>query len=58
MIELKTEKLQNIKTDALIIPVCEDADIHPAANTIFFPKNLSEYKEFKGKEQDKIAEQL
>jgi len=55
MIELKTARFQNIKTDALIIPVCEDTDIHPAGNTILFPNNLSEYKEFAGKEGDKIS---
>ncbi len=55
MIELKTARFQNIKTDALIIPVCEDTDIHSASNTMLFPNNLSEYKEFAGKEGDKIS---
>ena len=55
MIELKTERLQDIKTDALIIPVCQDKNIHYPGNEAIFKKYLSEYKEFKGKKQDKIA---
>ena len=55
MIHLKTVDLSKAKTKTLVIPVCEDKDIHDDPTIVALILRAKKLKEFKGKKGDQIA---
>jgi leucyl aminopeptidase len=55
MIHLKAVDLSKAKTKTLVIPVCEDKDIHDDPTIAALVLRAKKLKEFKGKKGDQIA---
>ncbi len=55
MLYLKSMELNDIKADALIIPVCEDKEIHTEKTIVGLEKKAKKLKEFSGKKEDDIV---
>jgi len=54
MLQLKTVNLTKDQTETLIIPVCEDKDIHDNQTINSMIKKAKEIKEFKGEKDDEL----
>jgi len=54
MLQLKTVNLTKDQTETLIIPVCEDKDIHDNQTISSMIKKAKEIKEFKGEKDDEL----
>lgn len=52
MLTLVSENIRNIQTEAFIIPVCEDADIHEETFLLDMDHKAKSLKEFKGESGD------
>ncbi len=55
MLNLKTGDLSKLKTDAIIIPVCEDSEIHDNSAVISIIKHTATAGEFKGAKDDELT---
>ncbi|MCJ7773921.1 MAG: leucyl aminopeptidase [Desulfobacterales bacterium] len=55
MLQLKTVELKTEKIETLIIPVCEDGDIHAKSVLSSLVKQAKKLKEFTGKKDDDIT---
>jgi leucyl aminopeptidase len=55
MVELKPVNLNNTRVEALIVPVCEDREIHTNKTVLDLEKSARSYPEFKGKSGDRIT---
>ena len=55
MLELKSVELNRVKTDTLVIPVCENTDIHDNPLIASIVKDAMKLKEFKGQKDDEIT---
>jgi len=55
MLNLKTGDLYKLKTDAIIIPVCEDSEIHDNSSVISIINHTKTAKEFKGAKNDELT---
>ena len=55
MLNLKTGDLYKLKTDAIIIPVCEDSEIHDNSAVISIINNTRAAREFKGAKDDELT---
>jgi len=55
MVELKPVNLNSTKVETLIVPVCEDREIHTNKTVIGLEKSAKYYPEFKGKSGDRIT---
>jgi len=55
MLNLKTGDLYKLKTDAVIIPVCEDSEIHDNNAVISIINHTGTAKEFKGAKDDELT---
>ena len=55
MLHFKSVDLAKVKTDTLIIPVCEDKDIHDDATLLMLIRKIKELKEFKGEKGDLLT---
>ncbi len=54
MLTLKPIDLQNEKTAAIVIPVCEDKNIHTEKMIVSLVKTAKTIKPFKGREDDEL----
>ncbi len=54
MLQLKTVNLTKDQTETLIIPVCEDKDIHDNQTINSMIKKAKDIKEFKGEKDDEL----
>ena len=54
MLNLKSVDLKKVKIETLVIPVCEDKDIHGDRIISSLIKEVKKLKEFKGKKNDEI----
>lgn len=54
MLELKSIDLKKVKTETLIIPVCEDRDIHDDRMIAFLITRAKKLKEFKGDKGEEV----
>ncbi|MBW1847936.1 MAG: leucyl aminopeptidase [Deltaproteobacteria bacterium] len=55
MLHLKTVDVKTVKIDTLIIPVCEDKEIHDNSALSSMVKQAKKLKEFKGKKGDEVT---
>lgn len=55
MLELKFVDLKRVRTDTLVIPVCENTDIHDNPLIASIVKEAMKLKEFKGQNHDEIT---
>jgi leucyl aminopeptidase len=55
MLNLKTGDLYKLKADAIIIPVCEDSEIHDNSAVISIINHTRTAKEFKGAKDDELT---
>jgi leucyl aminopeptidase len=55
MIELKSADLKKVKTETLVIPVCQDHEIHDDAIVAELARIAKNYKEFKGEKGDRLS---
>ena len=55
MVELKTVNLSNAKVETLVVPVCEDSEIHTNKTVISLVESAKALPEFKGKGGDRIT---
>jgi len=55
MLHLKSADLQKVKTETLVIPVCEDKDIHDDKTITSLIRRAKKLKEFNGKKGDQVA---
>lgn len=55
MIQLKSADLKKVKTETLVIPVCEDKDIHDDATIAALIRKAKKLKEFKGAKDDQVV---
>ena len=54
MLHLKTVDLKKTKTETLVIPVCEDAQIHDRTAIVSIINKAKKLKEFKGEKDDEV----
>ncbi|RPJ18164.1 MAG: leucyl aminopeptidase [Desulfobacteraceae bacterium] len=54
MLNLKTGDISGLKTDAVIIPVCEDSEIHDGSDVVSLIDHTRRAKEFKGAKDDEL----
>ncbi len=54
MLKLTSIDLKKVKTETLIIPVCEDKEIHDDATISLLIKKAKQLKEFTGKKDDEV----
>jgi leucyl aminopeptidase len=54
MLHLKTVDLKKTKTETLVIPVCEDAQIHDHSAIVSLINKARKLKEFKGEKDDEV----
>jgi len=54
MLHLKTVDLKKTKTETLVIPVCEDTQIHDNTAIVSVINKAKKLKEFKGKKDDEV----
>jgi len=54
MLHLKTVDLRKEKTETLVIPVCEDAQIHDNKTIVSIINKAKKLKEFKGEKNDEV----
>ena len=54
MLKLTSVDLKKVKTETLIIPVCEDKEIHDDATISLLIKKAKQLKEFTGKKDDEV----
>ena len=55
MIQLKSVDLKKVKTETLVIPVCEDKDIHDDATIAALIRKAKKLEEFKGAKDDQVV---
>ncbi|MFO7667649.1 MAG: leucyl aminopeptidase [Desulfobacterales bacterium] len=55
MLNLKTGDLYKLKADAVIIPVCEDSEIHDNSAVVSLMNHTGTAKEFKGAKDDELT---
>ena len=55
MLHFKTTDLKKIKTETLIIPVCEDKELHDDETLTLLIRQAKKLKEFNGKKEDQVA---
>ncbi|MBU1398601.1 MAG: hypothetical protein KKH85_06900, partial [Proteobacteria bacterium] len=55
MLNLKTGDLYKLKTDAIIIPVCENSEIHDNSAVISIMSHTRAAKEFNGAKDDELT---
>jgi leucyl aminopeptidase len=54
MLKLTSVDLKKVKTETLIIPVCEDKEIHDDATISLLIQKAKQLKEFTGKKDDEV----
>jgi len=54
MLQLKTVDLKKTKTETLVIPVCEDTQIHDNSAIVSIINKAKKLKEFKGEKDDEV----
>jgi len=54
MLHLKTVDLKKTKTETLVIPVCEDTQIHDNSAIVSIINKAKKLKEFKGEKDDEV----
>jgi len=55
MLEVKTVNFRRTKVDTLVVPVCEDRDIHTDKTITSLIDAANAFKEFKGKKGDRLT---
>ena len=55
MLHLTSVDLKKVKIESLVIPVCEDKDIHDDETISFLIRKVKKIKEFKGEKGDEVA---